>query len=226
MLTNIEIIDFALQQAQLDTGFRAQAYTWLNHILNTRADRTDMLSYRKSLDTPFTAGTRSYPYPDDFLRANAMFLVDNQGNVGAEILILDPYRFDAVNTGAQTGYPSVCMIDTNTGLINFNQTAPSSADKLWRFKYYKKAPTYTFTTDDAVVPDYEDQDTLLQELIAMAMEFTDDERQDKAKMKAKMTRQDYERNMYQSDLTSQVDLNRNVFRPRSNVLRRTYRGGF
>lgn len=218
---------FIQDQAQLDSGFDAKIKFWLNHVLKMLARRTDWKSYRKSTDVAFVATVANYNLPADFLRSDACFLVDQSGSVGMEILLVEPYTFESGYTGGQAGYPNMAMINRNTTQINFNYAAPQGADKYYRLKYFKEAPQYsTGSTDNAVTIDFEDIDILKQEVLALAFEYTDDQRQDGTMKKAKMSRQDYERNMYESEGDSKVTMDRNFFRPRTGKIRRTWRGTF
>lgn len=227
MFTRIALVNFCLEQAQLDSTFQTLGRKWLNHALLKLVKRSNYKNLNTlATDAPFVAGVTSYALPADFGRSDACFFVNSAGAQGSEIQILEPYQFDPHKQGSIIGAPSVCMIDRDTMTIKFNAAPSPTTTDLYRLRYWKSAPSYSLdSADDSVVPDFDDQDVLLQEMLAIAFEFNDDERQDKKKMEAKMSRQEFQRNMYESDNKSTIDLDRTVFRPRTGVTRRSYRAG-
>ncbi len=228
MLTRIQLVDYALTQAQLDTNFRTLGRTWLNHVLNKLYKRSNYLNSNiLAAAVPLVAGVDIYALPTDFGRADACFFYNAQGIQGAEIPIVDSYMFDPWKQGSSTGAPSVAYIDVDTETIHFNSKPSQGSTDYYRLRYFKEAPSYsTDSSDDNVIPDFEDQDMLIQEVIAQAFEYTDDERQDKKKAEAMMSRKDFQRNMNQNDNQSVCELDRLIFRNHSWNRRRNNRSGF
>lgn len=233
-LTRIQLVDFALEQAQLDSSFQAHGRKWLNHAILKLGKRRNYKFYNKITNTPFVAGQREYNLPSDFGslvadygKGDACFIVQPNGSdwqIGQEILLLEPYVFDQSNTGVTSGDPNTAMIDLENGKIIFNTAAPQGTNKYWRLRYFATPPQYSLdATDDNVVVKFGDQDVLLQEMLNLAFEFMDDERQQAKKADLKDANRQFERNMYQDDLNSTVDLDRNMFRSRSWVSRRIWR---
>lgn len=214
-LTRLALVDEALAQAGLDTGFRTRGRTWLNIALEKLSVRTNYRSNRvQNYDTPFVAGTTEYSKPTNFLRIDTVYFLDSNGNQGNPIKILEPYEFEPlVSLGA--GFPSAVMIDDQSDKIRFNSAPGTVAGEEFRMSYWKKATTYsTDSTDDSVVVDFDDQWTLMEEIKAMAYEFLADEREPMKKKEAERASQTYQRNMFQSDANSTVSLNQEVFRGR------------
>lgn len=221
-LTRIDLVNLALSQAQLDSSYQTKARGWLNIVIDKLALRKNYKFYYKtpSTDVPFVAGVQEYGLPDDFQRSDSCFIIQN-GQVGTEVLIVEPYRFDQLAFGNITGTPSAAVIKVESQVIRFN-TAPSAGNNLsYRLNYYRSPQALTTdSTDDLVVPDFEDQDVLIQELMRWAYEFTDDERYEAKKMDIKEAHRDHQRNMYESDGTGQMDLARDIFRSRTGSRRR------
>jgi len=214
MLTLLQMIDYALNQAQLDSSFRPDARLWYNITVNRLANKYDYPFYRKKDDTVFVPGTKDYSLPADFNRADTCYQIDSQGNQGAMIPILEPYLFDQMNGGNISGPSSVAMIDQLAAQIKFNTSlSDNNASVGYRLLYFRKPEQVDLTgTDDAAVPDFLDQDTLMEELKKNAFEFRDDPRYMQKKMEAKEALVEYQRNQYNNDSYSTVPLNAVNFR--------------
>jgi len=212
-LTRIQLVDEALAQAGLDSGYRTRGRTWLNIVLEKLSVRTNYKFWRKSVDAAFVANQKDYNLPADFKRIDTIFFVDSSGNQGNSISIREPYEAEPFRQDTSRGFPVVAWIDENTDKVKFN-SAPSSVDtQMYRLNYFKDAPSYsTDATDDAVVVDFDDQWVLLEELKLMAMEWADDERYQPKKDDVKKAHIEHQRNMYQSDANSSIPLNNEVFR--------------
>lgn len=217
-LTRIDLVNLALSQSQLDSSYQTKARGWLNLIIDRLALRRNYKFYYKTAtDVPFIAGQQEYTLPLDYQRSDSCFLVQN-GQKGNEILIVEPYRFDQLDIGNVTGNPVAAVIKLETQTIRFNVAPSQGTTVFYRFNYWRSpASLSTDASDDLVVPDFEDQDILIQELMKWAYEFTDDERLGDKKMDMKEAHREHQRNMYESDGTGQMDLARDMFRPRTNT---------
>lgn len=218
-LTRIDLVNLALSQAQLDSSYQTKARGWLNVIIDRLALRRNYKFYYKtpSTDVPFVAGVQEYALPLDFQRSDSCFLVQN-GQKGNEIMIVEPYRFDQLDIGNVTGNPIAAVIKLETQVIRFNTVPAAGTTCSYRLNYWRSPQALTTdSTDDLVVPDFEDQDILINELMKWAYEFIDDERLGDKKMDIKEAHREHQRNMYESDGTGQIDLARDMFRPRTNT---------
>ncbi len=226
-LTRLQLVTLALDQAQLDSSFVTKANLWLNYILEKLGRRTNFKFYNKNApDVAFVTGVKDYALPTDFGRADACFLIGPSQEIGAEIPLYEPYVFDPTKNDTSSGNATTAMIDLEAMLIRFNikPDATAGSNYSYRLRYFTTPPQYSLTSsDDNVVPNFQDQEWLLQELIAMAFEFSDDERQQSKKADAKMAQKDFLRNSYESDGVSSVDLDRLVFRSRAS--RNSWRNG-
>jgi len=218
-------MDYALGQAQLDSSFRPDARLWYNIIVTRLTDRFDYPFYRKSADGTFLVGQKSYALPSDFKRADFCYQTNENGNQGAMIPIVDNYLFEQMNGGSISGPSSVAKIDTAGDLIVFNTSVGSSGSTNGYRLFYFKKPTQVNTdgSNDAAVPDFDDQNTLMEELKAEAFEFRDDQRYGQKKQEAKDSLVQYQRNQYNDDSYSVVPLNAITFR---GTNRRTKSRGF
>lgn len=223
-LTRIELINHALSMGQLDSSFQTDARTWLNITLAELGLRFDYRFYRLKVDAPFVGSQKEYTLPATFQRPDTLFFLDANNNVGNPILILDPYNFDVYNTGSITGPPVAATIDQRNQKLVFNSVPVVPNGMEYRLWYYKTAPVYSTTSaDDTVVPDFEDQKMLIEELILTAYRFLNDDREKTQEVKVKKTRQEYLINTSMSDDASQMPLNYAIFR---NTRRRIGRRGF
>jgi hypothetical protein len=220
-LTRIQIVDEALAQAGLDSGYRTRGRTWLNIALEKHAVRTNYKFWRKSADVSFVANQRTYDLPADFKRIDTIFLVDANGNQGAMVAIREPYQAEPFRRDNSYGMPSVAWIDENLDKVQFNSAPSAVSGEKYRINYFKDAPSYSTTdSDDAVTVDFDDQWLLIEEVKLMAMEWSDDERYQSKKADVKEAKIEHQRNMYQSDAHSNIPLNQEVFRPTSRRGRR------
>jgi hypothetical protein len=213
MLTLLQIMDHALSQAQMDSSFRPEARQWYNIIVNKLAAYTDYPFYRKSVDIPYVAGQRRYALPADFKNADEAYELDTQGNTSTPIPMLDAYMFRQMEAGNVSGSASVAYVDTATNELVIN-SAPNSGNTTGVRLFYYKSPAQVNLggSDDASIPDFKDQQLLIEEMKAMAYEFRNDERYIQKKQEAKMAKMEFERNMYQDDSYSVIPLNSVHFR--------------
>lgn len=212
-LTRIQIVNQALDQAQLDSSFQAKGRNWLNIIIQKLSLRQNYLFYRVTQDTLFVPLQTQYNLPSDFQRADTIYFIDSNGNQGNGIYLADSYQFDRWITNAD-GFPQFAYVKDEDGKLIFNSAPSTVQGQGFRFNYFKKPDALSLdATDDNVVPDFKDQFTLIEELIAMAYEFLDDERYKDKKMDAMKSNVDYQRLLNQTDGNSKMDLNAWVFRP-------------
>lgn len=214
-LTRIELVDVALRQAQLDSGFQNDGRIWLNLIIEEQARNFKWPFYNKlAPQVDWTPGQNSYDLPSDFLRSDFAYGSDTDGNRLQPIPIVEAYEFDYGLWGATSGIPQNAYVDRALGKIIFDAT-PSSSEGGYRLRYFKKfTDLSTNSTDDNVIPDFEDQAFLIQELIKWCHKFTDDERYQEQKQEAAEKLIESKRNVYENDATSKIQLNGDIFRGR------------
>jgi hypothetical protein len=223
MLTLLQIMDHALSQAQLDSTFRADARQWYNIIVNKLAAYSDYPFYRKSEDLPYVQGQRRYALPADFKNADEAYQVDSNGFQSMMIPLVDSYMFNQMAAGNVSGNASVAYIDTQTNEIVLN-SAPLNGVVGIRLFYFKSPSQVDLDgADDASIPDFKDQQLLIEEMKAMAYEFRNDDRYQMKKQEAMRAKADFDRNMYQDDSYSVMPLNAVNFR---STNRRTRGRGF
>jgi hypothetical protein len=229
MLTLLQMMDYALGQAQLDSSFRADARMWYNIVVNRLTANFDYPFYRTSADTPFVVGQKEYALPADFKTADECYKIDQNGYMGSPIPIIQSYLFNQMDTGNTSGPANVAMIrtmdsQTLNGKIVFNASLASGNGEGFRLFYFKRpAQVATNGANDASVPDFLDQNTIMEELKKEAYEFRNDERYMQKKAEAKESMALFQRNQYNDDAFSTVPLNAQVFRGNN---RRTRSRGF
>lgn len=213
-----QIVDTALYQAGLDSGFRAQARAWLNIILAKQAKDYNWPEYARITDYEILlAGQSEYDVPADFEHADTIYIWQlNNGEYqrGAQINLLSSYQFDPVNWLTLTGTPTAAYIDVYRGKIVFN-SEPADSSKGYKLRYYQKGEQFaTDGTDDSDTPVFKDQNFLIQELIKWAYQFSDDERYQAQRQESERDLQMTKRNNMQNDATPQMPLQNVLFRPR------------
>lgn len=220
MLTRIQMVNEALQQAGLDSSFQDRGRNWVNILLEKLARRTNYKNLRKTVDTAYLAGQIAYNLPNDFRRIDTMWQIDSSGNQGGIISIREPYEAEKFLTNAQ-GFPQVVWVDEELGKFQFDSAPASTSGERFRTSYFKSPAQYSLdSADDDVVVEFDDQWTLLEELKALAYEWAEDDREGNKKQEAKEALRDYQRNMFQSDSNSNVPLNQEIFRGTSRRWRR------
>lgn len=207
-LNRIKLVDFALDQAGLDQGFRSKARLWLNHAIEKLSIRTDYKFYSKVADISLPAGSDSADLPNDFQRPNTAYLV-SQNQLQNQIWIVEDYVFDQRRSLSQ-GDPEVAIVDLDAQKLVVNR--PASATRLIRLRYQRVPDQLSEdATDDLVIPDFEDQDTLLEELIKYCYRYRDDERQQIQEQLVEKSKQEFQRNMIPADNLSRIELAQDVF---------------
>jgi hypothetical protein len=212
-LTRIALINHVLNQSQLDSSYQTLARTWLNILRRKYADDTDFKIWRKTAaNVLFISGQNSYSLPTDFARVDSCFLIGETGQKAAQIFIYDSYEFDPY-PNTPNGDPSGATIDELNKKIVFN-TFPNSG-KYYQLNYFYTPTDYsTDNTDDNVVPDFPNQNLLIQEMILLAYENRDDERYQSKAQEAQMANVKHQRNASQNPGTSTLQLNQAHFRSR------------
>lgn len=218
-LTRIELIDVALKQSGLDSSFRTDARTWLNIILKKQGGDYDWPEWAvTSPYTVFVPGTSAYALPADFEHADTIYLYQLNNGLyqrGQQILIMDSYRFDEVNWLTLSGTPTAAWIDEENSTIQFN-SAPNNNQQGFKLRYFKDAPQYsTSSADDAVVPEFKDQNFLIQELQKWALEFQDDQRFPAKMAESQNDLKITKRNNLQNDASPSMPLQNTTFRGRT-----------
>ncbi len=216
-LDRIGIVNLALDQAGLDSSFQTKARGWLNFVTQKLAEQYNYKFYRTTAsDVPYIAGTKTYALPTSpaFQKADTVYRVNSDGSLGDQIFLMDSYRFDQYARG-YTGDPTLALIDTKLNTITFNNTPASTTATSYRLTYFMKpAVLSTSNADDAVVPDFIDQNVLIQELMKMAYEHQDDERYQEKNQDALKANQMLQRNQFQATDTGLMDLSHSQFKPR------------
>jgi len=214
-LDRIGIVNLALDQAGLDTSFQTKARGWLNYVTQSLADNYNYRFYRKvASDVPYLAGVKTYNLPTGFSKIDTIYRVSQDGSLGDQIFVMEPYAFDQYARG-YTGDPTLALIDTRLLTITFNNTPSTTTSTSYRLSYFvQPAVLSTNSTDDAVIPDFQDQNVLIQELMKMAYEHQDDDRYLSKKADAKEANQELQRNQFQATDTGVMDLSHAHFKSR------------
>lgn len=212
-LTNIQVIDHALNQAQLDSSYRSLARGWINILRQKYADDTNYKRWRTTAaNVAFITGTRRYALPVDFNRADSAFLIGSNGQQGAQIFIYDSYDFDPYPHSA-SGDPVSALIDEKTREIVFN-TIPNSGP-YYSLNYFYSPTAYAVDgTADSTIPDVPSETLLIQDMILLAYENRDDERYMQKKQEVTEADVKQQRVAPQNVGTSTLQLNQAVFRSR------------
>ncbi len=205
-----ELVDFALNQAGLDTSFRTKGRQWLNYAINKMARQNNYKFLNLvAPDVVFIAGQTVYPLPTDFETTDTVYVVNNQAGSavqGDQIFVLDSYRFDQYRRGLQ-GNPTLCMIDLEDGNIIFNNIPGTTTSASYRLRYFKKPNNYaTNGSDDLLTPQFPDQNVLIEEVMRLAYEYLDDERYQSKKSDALEAQAKFQRNEVQNIDSNSVDL--------------------
>lgn len=217
-------MDYALNQAQLDSSFRQEARLWYNIVVNKLASYYDYPFYRTSVSIPYVSGQRAYSLPADFKSADEAYQYDINGNTSIMIPLVDSYMFQQMSTGNVTGNGSVAYVDTQSNEIVLNSAPNPGTNVGIKLFYFRKPVAIALDgSDDASVPDFQDQTLLMEELKAQAFEFRNDDRYMSKKQEIQKANIDFQRNMYQTDSYSNMNLNAVNFR---GTNRRTRGRGF
>lgn len=212
-LTRIQLIDHVLNQSQLDSSYRDLARTWLNIVRTKFATDTKFKIWRKQATlVPFVAGQQTYDLPTDFLNFDQAFVIDANGTQGSQIYSYDSYEFDPASSQA-SGDPSFLTIDEDNRKIIFN-SVPETGKSYKLYYYYSPVAYSTDSTDDNVIPDFPNQNLLIQEMIVLAYENRDDERYPMKVAEAEKANVKHQRNLSQNIGTGVMQLSQASFRPR------------
>ena len=96
-LTRIQIVDLALAQAGLDSGFRTNGRLWLNLVLQKLGQDFNWPEWKKITSyTSFVNGQSEYALPADFAKADTIYLYQLNNGLeqrGEQILISNTYKF-------------------------------------------------------------------------------------------------------------------------------------
>lgn len=206
------IIDLALDQAGVDTSYKAKARNWLNYIINTLCAQNNYRFYNKNASAvPFITNQKSYSLPADFDKADTCYRLNSDGSIGTQIFLLEPYRFDQYNRNL-SGDPTIGMIDTQAGTIVFNSYPSSSTATSYQLRYFRKPANYALDgSQDTSVPDFPDQTVLVEQLMKMVYENLDDQRYGDKKGDALDAQKKLQRNQFQESDTQVVDLSHEKF---------------
>lgn len=214
--TRIQLIDLAISQAQLDSSMRPLARSWLNLIIDKQVREFKWPFYNKlGPYTPFLSGQDEYTVPADYQRSDSMFVYTSSGQQANPIYIVEPYIFDQQRRGNLAGNPAYAMIDLNRQKIVLSCKPGPSVTNGFKLRYFRFAQILSLTdADDNEIPDFEDQNWLLQELVKMGFEFLDDDRYQDKRGESREDLKLSKRQVYENDGTSTMPLETAHFRPR------------
>lgn len=218
MKTRVQLMDEALHLAGLDSGYYTLTRGWLNTIIEAQARNFRWPFYAKTApDVPFIAGQLAYDVPGDLAQPNTIFLVQN-GQRGAEISIVDPGLFEVYKYGTAAGSPRYATIYTSydagaqVQTLNFDQVALNS-NASYRLAYFRlPEPQSLDNTDDNNIPDFQNQDFLIEALIKVMNKDEDDSRYEAQKAEAAETERKAKFNTYPAN-SNTVTLDRSRFAP-------------
>lgn len=205
-LTQIQIIDLALNQAQLDSSFRSKARTWLQAIINEQAMDFSWPFYRSSTGyVQFIAQQGSYALPTNYKRPDTLYIGTPNEPRGRFCNILEPYEFERVSGGGGGfGTPANAMINVEQMQLVFSQ-APSGSDQGYTLTYFREPAAITIGTDNQA-PDFRDEPFLIAELIKWAMEFRDDERYQAKSAEASIKNNNAKKNVFHFENSAVIQL--------------------
>lgn len=227
MLTRLQLLTYALDQAQLDSSYLPQARLWLNHYIEKQARNFDWPWFRVvSSAVTMTPGTLSYSLASNYGRSDTLYLYQNAQRV-KQVFIVEPSLFDQYNNNVNSaGFPEVAYIQAASPIFDvsgnqiktlvFNQ-APNNSNISFVHTWFRR-PVFLATTgaqattDDALVPDFEDQDMLLQEMMKVAFQNIDDDRQVSQMQISMQAAKEAKINAADQDDNSVVELATSVFR--------------
>lgn len=181
-----QLMTEALTQSGLDVNsFEPQCRSWVNTILNTQCRNGSWDYYKKTwADQPFITGQTIYtPLPTDFARPDLNIYLVQFGQRAGLIKMFDRGVWEVMRQQTPTGTPQVCCIEwdyTNGAQVPsllFDAVPSLSIPLYFRMPYFRLATEVALDgTDDSKIPDFHDQNFLLEELKKMAFEHQDDER--------------------------------------------------
>lgn len=219
MQTRIQIVDLALTTAQLDSSYRVQGRQMLN-ILIDKLTRDFNWPFRRISYAAQAFSATSILLPTNYLKADNLFLY-TQGQKSIEVKIVEPSIFDLAPTG-YVGIPQIAMIATanpefsslsQQKNIVFNAIPATGSPYTWQLNYFRSSTDLsTDSADDGVVPDFEDQTVLIEELTAWAMKNADDQRYKDQKTEAGGVTRNAKINTYDFNSDSKMELNSSCFK--------------
>jgi hypothetical protein len=220
-ITVLQVIDAAIGLAQLDQSFRPQGRLYYNLAIREQNRDFDWPYYNKLSDPEnFIAGQTEYDLPDDYSRSDTVYLYAN-GQRGRQIKMLDKTLFDQLRVPdpATSGSPRICTVDRNAGKLVF-ECVPGQDGFIHR--YFRKASEIDVNgSNDADVPDFDDETFLIQKIAQWFFDYTDDDRYTRKVSEVDKKLREAKLNVYNIDDNSVVDLNNSVHIPG----RRPTRGG-
>lgn len=177
-LTRIQVVEAAVKQAGRGPEMNAQAKILLNALLRSQALSNKYRCLRKvGSALTLSIGTSSVALPVDFGAGAEMLLF---GDEKKEMLELDTVEFARNNgfpiAGQAAGRPTFFYSDTADQLFRFNAVADTAYSFI---PIYYRVPE-NLSLDDADDPDrlwYEDDHAIIQGLIWMIYQYTDDVRE-------------------------------------------------
>lgn len=221
-LTVIQMVDYSLSQAGLDSSFQTQGKLSLKIILESAVRDFNWPFLRTA--TPVTnlvSGTTSYALPTNYSRSDTCYIYSD-GQRGGEIALYDPVTFERIKNTSNSGVPAMAYIDILAQTIVF-ESAPVNGSYAFQLHYFKKDLDIDVSgnTTDNSVPAFQDQKYLIDKLIETFFEYQDDSRKDGKMQESAAQLGTSKKNVMDTDANSTVILATPAFRPG----RRPTRGG-
>ncbi len=220
MLTRAQLMDLALTQAGLDSGFYTQARQWLNNFIAEQARNFDWPFYFKfQADQNFVGNQLEYSVPTDFARPGRAIYMIQGGTRSQDVQVMEPEEFGQyINIGSSTR-PMVSMIryDYTAGAyipkLVFNSVpTATSGNLMYRLPYYRlPADMSTTNSDDTKIPDFLNQDFLIESMKKWAFEHQDDARYAAKKQETDESLHNAKMNTYNA-MSQKVELANQVFK--------------
>lgn len=177
-LGRLEIVEVAVKQAGRSAELYAHSKLLLNNLLRNRA-LSKKYRVLKKIGTTITLvqGADTVDLPTDFGAAFESILPLDGSQPIIELESADfTERGGFHRSGSTTGCPIFCMVDREAGKVRFNCVANKNFDL--QPIYYKLPAPYTLdSTDDNTKVWYEDDEALIEGLIARIYQYTDDPRE-------------------------------------------------
>lgn len=210
-LTNLQIIESAIEYAQLDNSstFLNLARKYMNTILLKEALETDWPFYRKKTSVQSFVGSQTaYDLPADYLRSDdCYFAKPSNGARGTKIPIVDPWSFDQLISGSTAGNPIQCFIDINSTDIVFNSMASNPNDAGYILAYFRKPTEVALSSaDDANAADFKGDDYLIKRITQYLYKYMDDSRYPDQRSEADQSRVELRRNVQDYNDNSKINL--------------------
>lgn len=155
----------------------ADARLWLNMFLENYYQSQDASWLVKSANVSVTEGVA---FPSDYRASKSGLIITDTGKVPIEIFD-DPAKYDFFRLSSTTGVPTIVWADNTTRTFKFLPLPDQVYTLALKYYYYPAYLDHDDAADDASTFTWgAPYDILIDYIKARAMEYNDDERQDKA----------------------------------------------